>query len=194
MTVPQEKLLISVEDYLESEKHSNVRYEYLDGQVFAMAGESKRHNRIAGKLVQLFGNHLENTNYDVYFESVKMKTSATKYYYPDVVVTCDENDEDDYNIENAVLVIEVLSPSTERIDRAEKLIAYKKMPSLRECILTYENRVFVQIHRKIDAETWAVENYYDLESMIKLDSIDYEISISEVYRNIVFPPVEEDLS
>lgn len=192
MAVPQEKLLISVEDYLEGEKHSKVRHEYVDGQVFAMAGESKRHNRIAGKFARFFGNHLENTDCEVYFESVKMKTSETKYYYPDVVVACDDVD-DDYNIENAVLVVEVLSPSTERTDRAEKLIAYKKMPSLREYVLVSANRVFVQIHRKIDVEDWTVENFYETEDMIKLGSIDYEISVGEVYRNIVFPPVEEEL-
>lgn len=93
-----------------------------------------------------------------------MRVSPSKFYYADIVVTCEPEDEnDDYTLNRPLLVIEVLSPTTERTDRAEKLLAYQKMPSLRESVIVAQDRVFVQIHRRANDENWTVENYLNLD-------------------------------
>ena len=189
MVVPQEKLFWTVEEYLEFEKNSEVRHEYVDGAIYAMAGEKKRHNRLAGRLFNSLSTHLEETNCEVYFESVKMYTAANKYYYPDVIVTC-EDDDDEISVKNPILIIEVLSPSTERVDRAEKLIAYQKIPSVQEYILVSAERVWIQIYRRTDGENWNVGQFLDLNDEVTFSSINLTLKVADVYRNTILPPTE----
>ena len=185
MAVPQEKLLLSVNEYLEFEKTADARHEYVDGVIYAMAGESKRHNRIGGRLYRLLADHLENSNCEVYIEAVKVYVRPTKYYYPDVTVICSANDdEDDYTLENPVLIIEVLSPSTGRIDRAEKMLACQKIPTLQEYLLIEQKSVWLQIYRRRDDDNWAIENYLDLNDEIEIRSVDLTLKVKDVYRNI----------
>lgn len=190
MAVPQDKLYMTVEEYLEFEKTSDVRHEYVDGAIYAMAGESKRHNRIGGNIYAALLRHLGDGDCDVYFEAVKVYTSTTKYYYPDVVVICQDTSEDDYSLSNPHLIIEVLSPLTERIDRAEKLIAYQKQASLQEYVIVAQDRIWVQIHRRQSNDNWAVENYFDLNDEVTFASVNFTTNISEIYRNINFPAPE----
>ncbi len=192
MAVPQEKLFISVGDYLEGEKVAKVRHEYVDGQVFAMAGESKRHNKIAGRIFRKLGEHLEDSNCDVYFESIKVSASSFKFYYPDVVVVCRDNSEDEYVLTNPRLIVEILSPSTERTDRAEKLLAYKKIESLEEYVIVAQDRVFVQVHRRQDADNWTAENFLELSDEITLTSVNCLLKVADIYQNISFPIVETE--
>ena len=196
MAVPQEKLFWTVEEYLEFEKTSPVRHEYVDGVLYpvnadfnGMAGESRRHNRIAFRLGTRLENHFENTECEVYFESVKMPVTATKYYYPDIVVICDEQDEE-CSVKNPVLIVEVLSPSTERVDRAEKLIAYQKMSSVEEYVLVSSERIGIQVYRRATGENWNVDQYLDLNDAAVFNSIDLTVNVADIYRSITFPPVE----
>lgn len=196
MAVPQEKLFWTVEEYLEFEKTSEVRHEYVDGMLYpvnadfnGMAGESRRHNRIAFRLGTKLENHLEDSACEVYFESVKMPVSATKYYYPDIVVICDEQD-DQYSVKNPFLIVEVLSPSTERTDRAEKLIAYQKMPSVQEYVLVSSERIWIQIYRRTTGENWSVEQFLNLDDEVVFDSINLTVKVADIYRNLTFPPTE----
>ncbi len=197
MAVPQEKLFWTVEEYLEFEKTSEVRHEYVDGLLYpvnvdfdGMAGESRQHNRIAFRFGTRLENHLEDTECEVYFKSVKMHVAATKYYYPDVVVVCDEQD-DDYSVKNPLLIVEVLSPSTERIDRAEKLLAYQKIPSVQEYVLVSSERVWIQVYRRADGENWSVGQFLDLNDEIVFNSINLTVKAADIYRNIVMPTAED---
>ncbi len=190
MAIPQEKLFWTVEEYLEFEKNSEVRHEYVEGAIYAMAGEKKRHNRLAGRLFNILSAHLEETNCELYFESVKMYTTSNKYYYPDVVVTC-EDDDDEISVKNPLLIIEVLSPSTERIDRAEKLLAYQKMPSVQEYVLVSSERVWIQVYRRADGENWSVGQFVDLNDEVVFNSINLTVKVADIYRNIIVPPTEE---
>ena len=196
MAFPQEKIFWTVEEYLEFEKTSEVRHEYVEGVLYpvnfdfdGMAGESRRHNRIAFRLGTKLENHLENSECEVYFESVKMHVAATKYYYPDVVVVCDEQ-EDDYSVKNPLLIVEVLSPTTERVDRAEKLLAYQKMPSVQEHILVSSERVWIQVYRRAEGDNWSVEQFLDLNDEVVFSSINLTVKVADIYRNIVLPPGE----
>lgn len=199
MAVPQEKLFWTVEEYLEFEKTAQVRHEYVDGAIYpvnvdfnGMASESRRHNRIAFRLGTKLENHLEGSECEVYFESVKMHVAATKYYYPDVAVVCEEQDED-YSIKNPLLIFEVLSPTTERVDRAEKLIAYQKMPSVQEYVLVSSERVWIQVYRRTDGENWVVEQFLDSNDQVAFNSVNLKLRVADIYHNIDFSAAESPI-
>src|SRR5919198_5223972 len=124
---------LTVEEYLDFENRSEVRHEYVDGFVFAMVGESKRHNRIIQNFTIALAAHLKGGPCEFYTQAVRLWVEpARAFYYPDVVVTCDPTDDDEYRVERPVLAIEVLSPGTESTDRREKRLNYSKLDSLRE--------------------------------------------------------------
>ena len=132
MGTPKKLSYITAAEYLEGERGSEIKHEYVDGEVYAKAGESRRHNRITANFIRLFGN-LPNESCEAYFEGVKVRANQSTYYYPDVLVTCEtENEDDNYVIQFPCLIVEVLSPSTAAIDKREKLIAYKLINSLQE--------------------------------------------------------------
>lgn len=176
---------ISLAEYLEGEKHSEIRHEFVNGQVFAMAGASKRHNRLCGNLYREFTSSLSKTDCDVFMESVKVRADEVTIYYPDIVVTCEESN-DDYVVYQPILIVEVISPSSERTDRYEKLQVYKRMPGLQEYAIVWQEEMMIEIHRRIDAENWAAERYVSPSAMIKFDSVNAEISLAEIYQNVVF--------
>lgn len=104
-------------------------------------------------------------------------------------MTYDEaSGEDDYTLNNPRLIIEVLSPTTERVDRAEKLIAYQKILSMREYILVSSERIWIQIYRRTTGESWSVEQFLNLIDEVVFDSINLTVKVADIYRNITFPP------
>ncbi len=116
------KTKISVEDYLTGETVSSVKYEYVYGEVYAMAGTSDNHNRIVGNLYAALLNHLRSSRCEPSMGDIKVRVSPDVYCYPDVLVSCEENPENSYFRKEPILIIEVLSPSTQEIDRREKLL------------------------------------------------------------------------
>ena len=191
MRPPQPKEHWTVEEYLEFEMTSPVRHEYADGQIYAMADESKNHNRIVGCLCSILGRHLAGSHCEAFTENVKLKVRPTLFYYPDVVVTCepvaDVEDEDDYVIDDPVLVVEVLSKSTARTDRTEKLREYQYLPNLREYVIISQYRVQVEVYRHQNAgEEWSKQVYSDLQSQVRFDSIGVSVSLADIYRRVRF--------
>jgi Uma2 family endonuclease len=197
MGLPKPKGYWTVEEYLEFEKASPVRHEYVDGQIYAMAGESKNHNRIAGRLYSIFDQHLANSNCEAFIENVKLQVRPTLFYYPDVVVTCgpvDVDDEDDYVKDDPVLVVEVLSKSTARIDRTEKLREYQYLPNPREYVIVSQHRVQVEVYRHQTAgEEWSKQVYSDLQSQVHFDSIEARVSLAEIYRRVRFSETIQEI-
>lgn len=185
----------SVEEYLEFEKTSPIRHEYVDGQIFAMAGESKNHNRLVSKVCTSLILHLGDGKCEAFFESVKVRVSPTSYYYPDVVVSCSEpeEDEDAYIIETPILIVEVLSPTTQRNDRVEKMNAYQKLPSLREYVIVSQESVCVEVYCHDGAnEAWQREVFDDLDSEVTFRSIGLTVKPAEIYRRVRFAPESEE--
>src|SRR5437660_7721120 len=135
MSVPRRLHRLSVDEYLEAEKDSPVRHEFIDGQIYAMAGASDRHNRISINLTKALDDRLTDGPCEVFMADMKVWVSETIFYYPDVVVACDGPGADSYYRKHPKLIIEVSSPSTERIDRSEKLLAYKQVKSLKEYVI-----------------------------------------------------------
>ena len=177
---------ISPEEYLEGEKVSPVRHEYIDGVVYAMSGGTKNHNRIAGNIFGDLDEKLDGTPCEPFINDVKLKVKtlvSESYYYPDVVVSCDESDDDEYYVEKPTTIFEVLSESTERIDRTEKFLAYKSLPTLEEYVLVRQDRREVMVVRR--KNDWALER---LEGEFELDLSCGGVVIEgdRIYRNVDF--------
>lgn len=171
---------VSIEDYLDGEKDSPIRHEYVDGHVFAMAGASDRHNRIAINFTSRLNDRLGDGPCAVFMSDMKVMLDANTYYYPDVVVACDPPGGDRYTRRQPILVIEIISHTTERTDRFEKLPAYKGISGLKECVLIAQDQMFVEIHRSIDGQ-WRTEILTKPEDELRLDSVG--LTLAEIYHN-----------
>jgi Uma2 family endonuclease len=121
MGLPKLKTKISVKDYLENEKSSSIKHEFVEGEIFAMAGTSDTHNFIAGDIYATLLSHLKNSKCQPFIGDIKVQVRQNIYYYPDVLVSCEESPENPHFRNNPILVIEVTSKSTDRIDRREKV-------------------------------------------------------------------------
>ena len=177
---------IGIAEYIEGEEVSEIRHEYIYGEVYAMAGASDKHSVITGNI---FGNlwiHLRNASCQPFSENMKLRADEQTFYYPDVMVACDETPVSSYYREEPVLLVEVLSPSTERIDRNEKLTLYKQIPTLQEYLIVWQDKTYVELYRKQSDNSWETEVYDEMDSTIKLDSIDFSLTLTEIYRRVKF--------
>ena len=187
MGVPKKLQRLSVAEYLEAEKDSPVRHEYVDGRVFAMAGASDRHNRIAGNFYNRLDDHLGDGPCEPFISDMKVWVSERVYYYPDVVVACDGPGADEYYRKSPRLIVEVSSPGTERIDRSEKLLAYKQVKSLKEYVIASQDRVRVEVFRRGRGDRWSWELLTELTEELRLESVGLTLTVADVYRRVKFP-------
>lgn len=130
---------ISVEDYLADELIAKTKHEYIDGRVYAMVGASKNHESIAANVLAEVRQHLKDTPCRPYGSDVKVKVGHNKFFYPDVMVVCEDKTDNAYYTEFPLLLVEVLSKSTRQKDETIKRIAYQSLPSLREYVLIEQN-------------------------------------------------------
>ena len=184
MSVQQPQFYISIAEYLDSEKDSPVRHEYVDGQLYAMAGASDRHNRIALNLASRLDGHLNGGPCEVFIAEMKVLVDPAVYYYPDVVVTCDPPGGDPYIRTQPHLIIEVVLPSTERIDRHEKAFAYRRVPSLQEYVLVLQDRMQVEVYRRQSGDKWTREIFTQPEELVHFASVGLTLRVSDMYRNV----------
>ncbi len=176
------------DEYLLVEERSEIRHEFLDGQVWAMAGGSPDHAAIAGNVTTLLNMQLRERRCRVFSSDLRVRVLATGLgTYPDVTVVCGglEHDPDDragHTIVNPRVVIEVLSPSTEDYDRNEKLSHYQRIPSVDEIVLVAHDRRELEIVRRLPDGGWARELVSD-GAIARLTSLDCELPVAEVYRD-----------
>nr|WP_157867629.1 Uma2 family endonuclease [Gloeothece citriformis] len=177
---------ISPEDYLEAEKVSPIKHEYRRGQVYAMVEAKKPHIVIASNLARLLGNHLDNTPCLVLTSDIKVRLEeANCYYYPDIAVTCDERDinNTDEFIRYPVLLVEVLSKSTEKFDRGEKFTDYQTSPLLHEYILIDQTQMKIDCFRRSESRNWS-SHLYQAGEQVYLASVDFRDDIAAIYRKV----------
>lgn len=180
------KTKISVADYLAGEKISPIKHEYVEGEVYAMAGASDTHNMIVGDVYAAFLVHLRNSKCQPFFGDIKVRVISKVYYYPDVLVSCEENPEDAHFRNNPILIIEVTSPSTKNIDRREKLLFYQQMPSVQEYAVVDQHKINIELHRRQPNGSW-ITYYFDKDDTeIEFQSIELTMPISEIYRRVRF--------
>ncbi len=179
------------EEYLQLEKDTDIRHEFWNGEVFAMAGGSRNHSEIGGNIYSCLGSNFKPQGCKVYQADVKLEFEEENYYvYPDVVLTCDKNDNDEYLVRKPSLIVEVLSKSTQEYDRGKKLAQYRKIRTLRYYLLVSQTAVSVEVYgRTNENSVFTYEAYESMEDIIKLPALEFEIPMSEVYKYITF--VEE---
>ena len=181
--------ILTPEEYISAERKATLKSEYLSGEIVAMSGASLEHNLITVNTTTSLYNQLIDQGCMVFSGDMRVGIdSGDSYLYPDVSVVCDRpRFEDDVldTLLNPIIVIEVLSPSTEAYDRGEKAERYKKLDSLREYILISQDRHNVE-HYTVEEGIWSVKELNDLNDTLILTSVDAELSLQQLYRFIEF--------
>jgi Uma2 family endonuclease len=179
---------LSIEAYLRGEQHTDVRHEYIAGQVYAMVGASKLHNLISGSLYAHLRDHLRGSACRVYMSDMKVRVEDA-FYYPDIVVSCAEADPGSLYETEPILITEVLSESTEARDRFEKRLAYQRIPSLREYVLVEQRRVRIGVYRRQD-DGWTLDSL-GIGDTLRLDSVCFECPSELLYEDVLNSMEEE---
>lgn len=190
MTSPAHRIRYSHADYLALEASSNVKHEFLDGQIYGMAGGTPEHAALAGAVVGLLFGQLRRGRCRVHDSDLRVRVLATGLAtYPDVTVVCGplERDPTDHNaVTNPTLIVEVLSRSTEEYDRGDKFEHYKQIPSLREYVLVSHREPEIEVWTRDEAAQWAKRTARDGERAI-LASIDAALDVRELYEAAAEP-------
>lgn len=199
-----ENILISPQEYFEGEHEAELKHEYIDGEVYAMAGASDAHVAVSGNAFSLLKNHLRGSECRTYIADMKVAINNDEaYFYPDVMVCCEAEDqqaEQNYVKKSPKLIIEVLSPSTEANDRGKKFILYRNISSLEEYILIDPREYYIEQYSRQSNEQWVLSSYNKPEAIIKFTSIDYRCELVDLYEDVVFEqespqqPSEETIS
>ena len=179
------------QEFLVWEKTQELRHEYIDGEVFAMTGGTKPHNRIALNLATALDGFVGEKGCDVYINDVKVELSPSgPYHYPDVVVTCDGRDRESIDlVKYPCLIAEVLSPSTEAFDRGKKFMRYRQLSTLKEYVLIQSDEIGVECFRRNDEGLWVLHSYGSGD-ILTLESIGFSISVDKLYRQVRFDEKE----
>ena len=187
MIANPQKNYISRQEYLEAEETSLIKHEYIQGEVYAMAGASDAHVTISLNLASALKNHLRGSGCRVFMADMKADIEVLDlYYYPDVMVTCDPRDREFRNFKRyPKLIIEVLSPGTEGFDRGKKFEDYRHLETLQEYVLISQDRMSVECFRK-NAEGLWVLHPYSTGQEVYLETVDFRCNIEEIYEEVVF--------
>jgi Uma2 family endonuclease len=188
MIALSDKSPMTPEEYLAFEQTSEIRHEYVDGKLYAMAGASKDHNLINGNLYILLRNKLRGSNCQTFINDVKVKLQeGRKFFYPDLVVACDPEDSDKFITKNPTVIIEVLSPSTKTFDQTQKFLYYRTIPSLKEYLLIGTEHPFIQCYRRHTQDIWTIQIYEGVEAIAHLESLEINAPLTEIYEGVDFP-------
>jgi len=183
----------TLEEYLELDRNSDERYEYFDGEVVAMSGGRIAHSLIAGNINRALGNKLENRPCQVLTSDARIKVpAALPYRFADVVAVCGEPVIDEIGemelLVNPLLIVEVLSKTTEAYDRGEKFSAYQSIESFREYLLVAQDRPHITRYVRQAPGAWLRTEAEGLEARLTLTSLDCELTLGEIYRQVTFQP------
>ena len=178
---------LTPEEYLAFERKATTKHEYLNGQIVAMSGTSFAHNFITVNIATSLNVQLMEGECRVATSDMRVKvTQIDSYFYPDVVVVCGEPRAEDDTFDtllNPVLIVEVLSPSTEGYDRGEKFEHYQQIASLKDYILISQDEIRVEHHYRQESE-WLQSEFQGLEDVLSLLSIGCELRLSDIYRRV----------
>jgi Uma2 family endonuclease len=197
MAIPQEKIRrrYTAEEYLESERAAEYRREFLDGQIFAMAGESLSHSRICINLAIEAGSKLKGKPCEALSPNMKVRTSsASLFAYPDLTIVCGEPQFHDAKkdvLTNPQVIFEVLSPSTEIYDRTTKFQRYRMgNETLTDYILVSQDKAFVEHFTKQADGSWLYRSFSEMTEVLRIETVDCDLILSEIYDRVEFSPEE----
>jgi Uma2 family endonuclease len=181
--VAQPKSFLTVEEYLEGERFSEIRHEYVGGHVYAMAGASEDHNRIAGNIFSALHERLRGKRCEPFVVDMKLKIpGGSAFYYPDVLVACNPSDNAKYFREQPAIVFEVLSPETAQTDQREKWHAYATIPTLKVYVLVSQDKHELTVLRRGRPGPWVAEVLAGKGAVLELPEIKVEIPFSRIYE------------
>ncbi len=188
--LPQKKEIITPEGYLAFERNSELKHEYFDGEIFAMVGASLNHNRISRNIDRELGNQLKENSCENFVGDMRVKVEEiNKYTYPDIVVACGKIELEGKGLDtllNPVVIIEILSDSTEAYDRGLKFEHYQLIGSLQEYILVSQHSCNVVRYLSNQNDSWNYRKYSNMKQVLELESIKCELPLSEIYHRVEF--------
>jgi Uma2 family endonuclease len=186
MIAPSPSSFLAAPDYLQAEAQSPIKHEYIDGQVYAMAGASDSHVTVAGNLFALLRPQMRGTGCRVYISDMKARIESRNiFYYPDLMVTCDPRDRSYTTYKcHPCLIVEVLSPSTEGFDRGDKFADYQQLESLQEYVLISTQRQRADCFRRSPEGLWVMQSFLPA-STIDLSSINVQVEINALYEDVI---------
>ena len=180
--------VLSLQDYLRQERSAAQKSEYINGQAYAMAGASREHNQLTFNLAGLLHPQLRNTPCTAFVADMRVRSRPTEaWFYPDLTVVCGEarfEDDQQDTLLNPVLIIEVLSPSTEGYDRGAKFAHYRRMESLQEYVLVAQDRYSIECYRRTTDGQWLLAEVTTPDAGITLQAIGCQLLVSEVYEKV----------
>lgn len=188
MAVALKKASISPADYLAAEAEAEFKHEYVDGQAFTMAGASERHNRIAMNIAFHLRSAARGTPCGVFMADMKLRiASVNAFYYPDVMLTCEESDRDPIQKSSPCIVAEVLSPSKATTERREKALAYRQIPSLKAYILAEPDRRMVDYFIRDETGEWQQGTLDEMSIIgIECETIKIGLALDDIYEDVDF--------
>jgi Uma2 family endonuclease len=194
MIATQNQSYISPEEYLRTEEQSPIKHEYIDGHVYAMAGALDPHVTIAGNLFALLRNHVRGKGCRVHISDMKVRIESLNiFYYPDVMVTCDERDRESAAFKRyPCLIVEVLSKSTEAFDRGDKFADYQHLETLQEYVLISTKRQRIDCFRRNTEGLWVLHSFTQ-GGKVYLASVDFYTSIDELYEDVTLTDDELEI-
>ncbi len=189
--LPKQKY--TIEEYIELEKSSEVRYEYFDGEVFAMSGSSLEHLRIGKNISRHLENKLECKNCEAFPFDMRVKVpDALPYRYPDVTVVCGKPITEMYQglprLLNPILMVEVLSESTKDYDKDLKFLAYQSIETFQEYLLVAQDAAHVTRYVRQADNQWLRADFIGMDCVVELKSLGVELTLQEIYQGVDFPP------
>lgn len=174
---------VSAEEYLEGERFSEIRHEYVGGYVYAMAGASDDHNRIVGNIFSALHVGLRGKRCEPFMADMKLRMPASEaFYYPDVLLACDLRDNAPFYRERPTMIFEVLSPDTERTDQREKRFAYSLIPSLKVYVIVAQDRPHLTVLRRSRTGAWKESVVEGRANVLRLPELRMEIPLARIYE------------
>lgn len=188
MSATASLLKISPQAYLVGEQQASTRSEYIAGEVYAMAGASDGHVTITGNLFALLKAHLRGSGCKAYASDMKVRIGEDEaYYYPDILVSCDTADHKrNYFKQAPILIIEVLSASTEAYDRGGKFATYRQINSLQEYILVDPRTYRIDVFRRNEHNRWELFSFAGQDNLIEFASLDFKTPMFAIYEDVDF--------
>lgn len=188
MGMAAEKLKMNPLDYLAFERESEEKHEFVDGELFNMSGASHKHNLISGNTFASLHGQLKKSPCEIYSNDMRVNINALgNYVYPDIIVTCEKPKFIDTHLDtllNPLLVVEVLSPSTEAYDRGKKFLNYRHLDSLQAYVLIAQDEARVEYYRRGTAKEWVLTEVSGLEAVLNLTLIDCQLALADVYDKV----------
>ena len=175
----------TVQEYLALERSSDARHEYIDGDILAMAGGTPMHNRIARNICVALENAFGTRQCESFIENMRTRVTKTQYRYPDIAALCGEAQFDQENppsLLNPSVIVEVLSPSTEGLDRDEKFMEYRLVESVTDYVLFSQDRIEITHYSRQSARQWLVTIYGELSDVLSFPSLEVSLTVADVYR------------